>query len=108
MDTVEKKVSTKKLVVIDTKKLVATSFEGTYKCGEAHLPNPNDDDEFTAAEITAQLNGFREAADGAYYRAKAEEERLAALGKKLTDATKEYEGWFDRLVPEEEQDTFGL
>lgn len=102
METVEeKKVSTTRLVVIDTKTRVAKSFEGTYECGEAHLPDPNEDDAIPASEIIEQINGFREAADGAYYRAKAEEERKAVLGKKLTDATAEYDSWYERLVPDQ-------
>jgi len=95
----EKKVSNTKLVVIDTKTLVAKSFEGNFPCGEAHLPNPNGEDEYTAVEITEQLNDFLKAADGARYRAIAEADKKAAIGKKLVELTNEYEGWFDRLGP---------
>lgn len=109
MDTVaEKKVSTTKLVIIDTKTNVALSYVGSERGGEAHLPDPNGDDDFTAKELIGQLNDFREDADQAAYRAKVERERKKVLGQKLTAATKEYEGWFDRLVPQEEPDTFGL
>jgi len=104
MDTVEeKKVSSTKLVVIDTQTRVAHSYVGTYKCGEAHLPDPNDDNEgYTAVEITEQLNAFLEAADEARYRAIAAKELAEKQGKAMVEATKEYNAWFDRLVPEEE------
>ena len=64
-----KAVSNTKLVVINTKTLVAESFEGNFKCGKANLPDPKGDDDFTAKELIGQLNDFREAADGARYRA---------------------------------------
>src|ERR1700757_798977 len=103
MDPVEeKKVSTTKLVVIDTKTRVARSFEGTFACGEAHLPDPNEDEGYTAHDITEQLNEFLKAADGARYRAIAKADKIAAQGKAMVEATKEYNAWFDRLVPEEE------
>jgi hypothetical protein len=107
--TEDTKINKTKLVVIDTKTRVAVSYEGNFKCGEAHLPNPNDEEEnFTAAEITDEMNTFREAADGAQYRAEAEVKRKADIGKRLVKATTEYAGWFDLFHPAEEIDTFGL
>jgi hypothetical protein len=98
MDTVEeKKVSSTKLVVIDTQKRVAHSYVGTYKCGEAHLPDPNEDD-YTAVEMTEQLSAFLHAADEARYRAIAAKELAEKNGKAMVEATKEYDAWFERLV----------
>jgi hypothetical protein len=106
-----KPVSTTKLVVIDTKTRVAKSFEGTFACGEGHLPDPNDEGEegnFTAKELIGQLNTFREAADGAQTRAKEKADNLAATSKHIGELSAEYEVWFDRFHPEAELDTFGL
>jgi hypothetical protein len=106
-----KPVSTTKLVVIDTQKRIAKSFEGTFACGEGHLPDPNDEGEegeFTAKELIGQLNTFREAADGAQVRAKNKAEKIAAIGKRMTELTDEYDSWFGRFHPEVELDTFGL
>lgn len=98
MDTVEKKVSSTKLVVIDTQTRVAHSYVGTYKCGEAHLPDPNEDNGYTAVEMTEQLSEFLHAADEARYRAIAAKELAEKQGKAMVEATKEYDAWFERLV----------
>lgn len=96
--TEDKKVSTTKLLVIDTKALKTLSYVGNERGGEADLPDPNGEQDFTAKELIPQLNAFREDADAAIYRRKQEEEKQAEVAKKLKAATEEYSTWFNLLV----------
>lgn len=106
-----KKVSTTKLVVIDTKTRVARAFVGNEFGGEANLPDPNDEGEdgnFTAAQLIPQLNEFRESADVLRVKAKEKADKIAATGKRFVELTTEFDTWFTVFHPAEEIDTFGL
>lgn len=61
-----------KLLVINTQTRVVHSFDGNYRCGEAHLPA--DEDLGPATHLIAELNEFRESADAEKYRAEREEQ----------------------------------
>jgi hypothetical protein len=89
-----------KLLVIDTQKREARSFEGNYECGFAHLPNPEaEDDEgnFTANQLTHQLNEFREAADERRYRKDEEAKARKIANARLMEKHNEYAYWHNHF-----------
>lgn len=100
-------MSKTKLLVIDTQTRVVHSFEGNYRCGEAHLPA--DEDLGPAKQLIEELNGFRETADERRYKKEQAEEERVALRKRLMEKHNEFDQWFTLLVERnEELDTFGL
>jgi hypothetical protein len=94
----DKKESTTKLVLIDTKALKAFSYVGSQRGGEADLPDPDSDLDISGAELAAQLNAFREDADDAIYREKVKAEATQALRKRLMAQHEDYKTWFNLLV----------
>jgi hypothetical protein len=89
-------MSKTKLLVIDTQTRVVHSFEGNYRCGEAHLPA--DEDLGPAAGLIEELNGFREMADERRYKKEKAAEELAERNKAIMALHHEYAKWFQLLI----------
>lgn len=84
-----------KLVVIDTQTMMVKAFEGRKLAQKAKIEQ---DADTLAVDLIAEINGFRESADAAIAEAERVEQAKKETGKKLADATAEYEKWFDLLV----------